>query len=114
MSLEFISEYSFGRIVIESNIYVDDIILLGKKIKPKWWRKSGHSLIKEDLEDVIEYEPDLLIIGTGSYGMMNIPSSLSKKLNFEVIAYPTNKAVIKYNQEIKGETRIAGAFHLTC
>ncbi len=114
MSLEFISEYSFGRIVIESNIYVDDIILLGKKVKTKWWRKSGHSLIKEDLKNVIEYAPELLIIGTGSYGMMEVPANLSKKLNFEVIAYPTNKAVIKYNREIEGDKKIAGAFHLTC
>ena len=49
-----------------------------------------------------------------TYGMMEVPANLSKKLNFEVIAYPTNKAVIKYNQEIEGDKKIAGAFHITC
>ena len=114
MSLDFISEYSFGRIVIESKIYINDIILLGEKIKPKWWRKTSHSLIKEDLENIIDYEPDLLIIGTGAYGMMKVPSKLPKELDFKIIATPTKEAIKRYNKEIKGVMKIAGAFHLTC
>ena len=114
MSSDFITEYSFGRIVIENNIYIDDIILLGKKIKPKWWRKTGHNLLKKDLEDVIEYEPELLIIGTGAYGMMKVPSKLPKELKFKIVACPTKEAIKRYNREIKNVTKIAGAFHLTC
>ena len=114
MSLEFISEYSFGRIVIENNIYVNDIILLGKTIKPEWWRKTGHNLTKEDLKDVIDYGPDLLIIGTGAYGMMDVPANLQNDLNFKIIAFSTKKAVNIYNQEIKKDEKIAGAFHITC
>ncbi|MFX1257431.1 MAG: Mth938-like domain-containing protein [Promethearchaeota archaeon] len=114
MSSEFINNYEFGRIVIENKSYTDDLILLGRNVKPKWWRKSGHSLDKKDLEKILDYKPDLLIIGTGTYGMMKISSKLSKKLNFKIIAYPTKEAVKKYNQEIKGEKKIAGAFHLTC
>ena len=114
MSLEFISEYSFGRIVIENNIYVNDIILLGKIIRPEWRRKTGHSLTKEDLKDVIDYGPKLLIIGTGAYGMMDVPANLQNDLNFKIIAFSTEKAVNIYNKEIKKDEKIAGAFHITC
>ena len=114
MAPEFINGYVFGRIIIENKTYTSDIIILGTKVKPKWWRKTGHNLIKDDLKDVVEYRPELLIIGTGAYGMMIVPSELSEKLDFEILSYPTKEAVEKYNKEIKKEKKIAGGFHLTC
>jgi hypothetical protein len=114
MPSDFIEEYSFGKIIIENDTYVNDIILLGRDIKPDWRRKTGHSLTKEDLKDVIEYEPELLIIGTGSYGMMDVPADLQKELNFKIIAFSTEKAVSIYNHEINKDEKIAGVFHLTC
>jgi len=114
MSSEFINDYKFGRIKIENKTYTDDIIILGKNVKPKWRRLKGHNLAKDDLNEVIIYGPDLLIVGTGTYEKMQVPSNLSEKLNFKVISYPTKEAVEKYNQEIKENKRIAGAFHLTC
>ncbi len=114
MPSEFIKSYEFGRIIIENKTYTSDIIILGKNVKPKWWRKEGHNLAKEDLNEVIEYKPKLLIIGTGDNGLMKIPPNLSSKLNFKIVSHPTKEAVEKYNQAIKRSTNIAGAFHLTC
>ena len=114
MAPEFIKDYEFGRITIENKTYTSDIIILGTNVKPKWWRKRGHNLVKDDLKEVIEYGPELLIVGTGAYGMMTIPADLSKQLDFEILSYPTKEAVEKYNQEIKREKNIAGGFHLTC
>jgi len=113
MAPEFIN-YEFGRITIENKTFTSDIIILGKNVKPKWWRERGHNLVKEDLREVIEYGPELLIVGTGAYGMMTVPTDLSKQLDFEILSYPTKEAVEKYNQEIKREKNIAGGFHLTC
>jgi len=114
MDSEFIDNYSFGRIEINNETYTNDIILLGKKIIPNWWRERGHRLAKKDLEKVVNYQPDILIIGTGNSGRMSVPKSLPKDLDFKVKSYPTEKAVKKYNQEIKNDKKIAGAFHLTC
>ncbi|MFX0186095.1 MAG: Mth938-like domain-containing protein [Candidatus Hodarchaeota archaeon] len=114
MPSEFINFYEFGRIAIEDKTYTSDVILLGKNVKAKWWRERGHNLVKEDLKEILAYEPELLIVGTGAYGMMTVPANLSKELNFEVVSYPTKEAVKKYNQEIKSDKKIAGAFHLTC
>ena len=114
MKSEFINDYKFGKITILNKTYSDDIILLNRKVEQKWWRKEGHSLSIEDLNKVIDFKPDLLIIGTGDSGLMKVPLELYESLNCEVVSLPTSEAVKKYNSEIKENKKIAGAFHLTC
>ena len=63
-----IDSYSFGKIVVDGQSYTSDLILYPDKIDDKWWRKSGHLLLKEDLKDIIHFNPDILIVGTGAYG----------------------------------------------
>ncbi len=112
--MSWIESYSFGKIVIDAVTYREDVILLDKEVRSGWWRKEGHILSLEDLKVVMEYEPELLIIGTGSSGMMTVPKELVEKLDFTLEHHPTKKACERYNEELKRETRLAGAFHLTC
>ncbi|TXT59784.1 MAG: hypothetical protein BAJALOKI2v1_170038 [Promethearchaeota archaeon] len=115
MTPEFIQQYRFGKIVIEGKTYENDVILLGKEVVPNWWRNRGHRLAKKDLEKIIEFKPDLLIVGKGHSGNMSVPSGLPGELNFKVEKYDTNKAVKVYNDKIKkSNQKISGAFHLTC
>ena len=114
MCSNFIESYSFGRIKIDGKSYSDDVILLGKEVKSGWWRDRGHMVQKPDLFDVIEYKPDLLIIGTGNSGRMSVPSDLIKKLDFRVESYETKKACEVYNRKLNESIKLAGAFHLTC
>jgi hypothetical protein len=114
MSSGYIQDYDFGEIKIDGTTYTNDLIILGTEIIPEWWRKKGHNLIKQDLKKVIEYKPTLLIIGKGYYGRMNVPTELTKELNFTIRSYKTGEAIKKYNKALNKEKRIAGAFHLTC
>ncbi len=114
MTSKHIQEYSFGKIIIDGVMYTDDVILLGEDVKSGWWRKEGHRLHTEDLQDVIGYGPELLIIGTGNSGRMTVPSDVESRLDFEVGSYLTEKACEKYNLAIRKNTRVAGALHLTC
>jgi len=114
MSSAFVEEYSFGKIVIDGELYDDDVILLGKKVIDGWWRKRGHRVEKDDLERILDYEPELLVLGTGDSGRVTVPPSLPKKLDFEVESYPTKKACDRYNQLLEKDKKIAGGFHLTC
>ncbi len=114
MCSNFIEDYSFGNIVIEGEKYTDDVILLGREVESGWWRESGHRVVKRDLGDVLAYDPDILIIGTGNSGRMTVPSNLSKKLDFKIESYPTKRACKRYNELIEGRKKIAGGFHLTC
>ncbi|MEJ2278262.1 MAG: MTH938/NDUFAF3 family protein [Candidatus Lokiarchaeota archaeon] len=114
MSVDFIDNYKFGKIQIKNKNYTEDMILLGKKIIPNWWRESGNNLNESDLQKVINYNPDLLIIGTGNMGNMIISQKLIKNLSFKVKCYKTTKAVEKYNVALNKDKKVAGAFHLTC
>lgn len=114
MADKLIRGYKFGKIKIKDKIYTDDVILLGEEVKEGWWREQGHQLSIGDLKKVIEYEPDLLIIGTGSSGRLNIPNTLKFKVDFKIEGYSTKKACKKYNEALSSNNRVAGAFHLTC
>ncbi|MGB9893344.1 MAG: Mth938-like domain-containing protein [Candidatus Saccharicenans sp.] len=110
-----IESYSFGRMVIRGKVFTADLIVIGEEIFPNWWRQEGHSLCPEDLKLVIEKKPDVLVIGTGAYGAMEVPYETEKYLeenDIEVIWKPTAEAVEIFNQ-IAGRKK-AAAFHLTC
>jgi hypothetical protein len=63
-------------------------------------RKQGHSLLAEDLDKVIEAQPDVLIFGTGYFGHMRIPKETRAYLEskgIELIEERTGKAVKRLN-----------------
>ena len=68
-----IESYKFGEIVIDGTTYTSDVIIYPDNVNDKWWRKEGHLLQKDDLTDVIRYEPDIIIVGTGEPGLMKVP-----------------------------------------
>ncbi|MCX8161068.1 MAG: MTH938/NDUFAF3 family protein [Candidatus Saccharicenans sp.] len=110
-----IEGYSFGRMVIWGQVYTADLIIVGDDIFPNWWRLEGHSLCPDDLKLVIEKKPEVLVIGTGAYGAMDVPYETEKFLEekgIEVIWKPTAEAVEIFNS-ISNKKK-AGAFHLTC
>ena len=112
--MSLIEDYSFGKIVIDGKHYTDDVILLKEKVIDGWWRKKGHQLSVDDLQKIIDFEPDLLIIGTGSSGRLSVPNSIQSKVGFKIKSVPTKKACEIYNKELQKGKKIAGAFHLTC
>ena len=111
-----IQSYSFGNIRIDGKDYNSDLIIYKNSINERWWRKAGHHLCLDDLLDVIKVNPKTIIIGTGAYGLMRVPSELIKYLNaknIQVIVKKTKEACTEYNKLAQNEDVIA-AFHLTC
>lgn len=112
-----IDSYSFGLMTIDDRAYDNDLIVFSGQIIPDWWRKSGHTLLTQDLEEVLKYKPDILVVGTGANGMMQIPESTKRDLkqnNIELIEQITSSAYQTFNEYVKEGKRVAGAFHLTC
>jgi hypothetical protein len=111
-----IEEYVFGRIVIDKKTYTSDVIVYPDRVDPSWWRKEGHYLQKEDLSGVIAAKPDILIIGTGNMGVMQVPEStvtFLQRQGITVHVAKTAKAVEMFNSMPAGK-KVIGAFHLTC
>ena len=112
-----IDSYSFGTMMIEGKHYTSDVIVFPDRVISDWWRKEGHSLCIEDLDEVISYKPDVLIIGKGASGVMNVPNDTRKILqdnNIEIIDKNTSEAYRIFNEKIKQGIKVVGAFHLTC
>jgi len=80
-----IDSYEFGRIVINGKRYDSDLIVFFDKVRSGWWRKEGHRLHVEDLKDVLEVKPEVLVVGTGYSGLMAVPSETRKYVESEGI-----------------------------
>ncbi len=111
-----IETYSFGKMVLDGQIYKSDLIVYPDKIDNSWWRLQGHLLQMDDLKNILAAQPETLIIGTGYMGVLRVPKPLQEELlnlNIELHIKRTKKAVQLFNTMDKPEKVIA-AFHLTC
>ena len=108
--------YDFGQIVINGKRYTTDVIIFPDRIKDGWWRREGHRLSIDDIKEVVQAKPEVLIVGVGFHGYMKVPNEVkeyfaSKKI--KVIVENTREACKTYNRLAKSK-RIIAAFHLTC
>ena len=112
-----ITHYTFGEIDIDGKRYYSDVIITSTCVKDNWWRKEGHNLAIDDLESVIDNNPQIIIIGTGYYGRLQVPEvtrAFLKAKGIQVEAVPTSDAVERFNQLQQECARIVAALHLTC
>lgn len=111
-----ITHYSFGRIEINGKTYTSDVIIFPDRVDESWWRKEGHFLQIDDLSDAVKEKPEIIIIGTGYYGVMKISdealSFLTSK-NIIVHVEKTDKAVELFNK-IRSGKKVIALLHLTC
>ena len=110
-----VDDYSFGRIVIDGREYTKDVIVLPERVVPNWWRKDGHSLVLEDLADVMDELPPRLVVGRGAQGRLQPDRDTVRKLEekgIEVEVLDTGDAVRRYLEMDPKQT--AAALHLTC
>jgi len=112
-----ITDFSFGKIVVNGKTYSDDIKIVGGQVISDWWRKRGHRVDVEDVADILESRPDIVVIGKGSPGLMKSSSSLRDYLNVnnvELIEKKTAKAIEVFNKLYQEGKRVAAGFHINC
>jgi hypothetical protein len=112
-----IDEYKFGKIVIDNETYTRDLLIVPDGVIPDWWRQEGHQLALSDLDAILDSSPEVLVVGTGRYGRMNVPPETRRALKeqgVELVIQPTGTACQSYNQLEAEGRRAAAALHLTC
>jgi len=108
--------YSFGRMKFKRVTYTSDLMVFNDHVKSEWWRIEGHKLHVKDLVEVLEAKPEILVVGTGYLGLMEVPLETESRLQAEgirLIAEKTGTAYRIYN-DLSRSARVIGAFHLTC
>ena len=114
-----IDSYSFGSITIDGDEYTKDVIIGPAGVLCPWWRKDGHRLSPPDLEGVAGTKPEVLVIGTGSFGVMKVPEETLSFLRLKGIeprVMRTGEAVKEFNMLLGGlgPDKVMAALHLTC
>lgn len=112
-----IDSYAFGKMTVNGKTYRDDLKIVGNRVLPDWWRKKGHLFQVDDLKDIVEARPDVLVLGTGKPGLARAAPELSGYLeqrHIRLIVQPTAKAVGTFNELLSKGEHVAAGFHLTC
>ena len=107
--------YRFGHLVVDGEEHSRDVIVLPNRVLANWWRKDGHSLVLEDLDDVLDELPDRLVVGTGHDERMRPdPAALEelRRRGVKVEVLQTERAVRRYGELDPAATAVA--LHLTC
>jgi hypothetical protein len=111
-----IDRYEFGLIVIEGQTFRNDVLIWPGRIKGDWWRKEGHLLQLDDVAEALAANPEVLVVGRGEPGKMEVDPALAAYLRdrgVALMAYPTREACRVIN-DLSRTRRLAAALHLTC
>jgi hypothetical protein len=112
-----LSGYHHGHIEVDGVEERRDLIIVGETVHRDWWRQKGHLLRLDDLGPVLDDPPDILVIGTGSMGVMRCEKGLAAALVERGITaeiMPTAKAAERFNELTRQGVNVAAALHLTC
>ena len=111
-----IEEYHFGSINVKGKVYTSDLIITPGGVK-SWWREESHKVYKKDIKEVIEENPEIIVFGTGAYGVMKVlpeTEEYLKEKGIRIIIKPSAEALKEYNKLEKEGKKVVGLFHLTC
>ena len=112
-----ITHYEFGYISVDGKDYRSDVIISAEGVQDQWWRKEGHNLAIDDLGGVLQAKPEVVVIGSGYYGRMQVPDktrSYLEEQGIRVEVATTSEAVTRFNALQKECARVVAALHLTC
>ncbi len=111
-----IDSYHFGQVAVNGKRYTSDVIIFPDRVNARWWRKTGHELHPDDLSQVMAEKPEVLVVGTGAFGLVKVLPEVKPSLEAEgikLIAESTEEACNIYNQLCHSQMVVA-ALHLTC
>ena len=110
-----INSYSSGTMVIGGAEYKGDVIVLDDRVITDWHRQDPGLLSLEDLEAVVDFLPQILVIGKGDVDIIDIPLAAKMVLdqrNIQLVAGKTQEVWHLYNDFLEKGKKVAGVFHL--
>lgn len=109
--------YDFGKVIIDGKEYTSDVIIYPERVEANWWRRKGHELCLDDIQEVLKKKPDILVVGIGYSGLMRILPEVKQALEKEgvkLIVKSTSEACQIFNQLLRSNQSAVAALHLTC
>jgi len=112
-----IDSYHFGAMTVKGKTHRNDLKIIGDQVIGDWWRIEGHAVHEADIADILAAPVEVLVVGTGDPGRMQMSRRAGQALErrgIQVLTLPTRQAVGVFNALRAQGKRVAGAFHLTC
>jgi hypothetical protein len=112
-----IDKFSFGTIIVDDQIYNNDIKIINGSVVPDWWRNSGHTVDVDDVHDILQAKPAILVIGKGDPGRMRVTDTLreyTENHGITLIVENTLAASKTFNRLWQEGRNVAGGFHVGC
>ncbi|MEK6839696.1 MAG: Mth938-like domain-containing protein [Nanoarchaeota archaeon] len=103
-----IQEFKYGMFKIDNKQFYDNVKLIGSKIK--LWECKERQITMNDLEDLLEINPELLIIGQGPGGLIAVADDIKDVMRMRKIVLKVDKsqnACELYNRALKDGKRVA-------
>ncbi len=108
-----IDDYEFGKYIIDGKQYEYDIKIINNKIS--FWHDHGLKL--DDVKDLVKAKPEIIIIGTGYSGVLNVSDDIIDYINknkIKLIIKKTKEACNEFNKLNGEKKKTACIFHGTC
>jgi hypothetical protein len=116
-----IDELTFGSITVEGKKYRRDVLILAdgtvKKRRGGFLMFGGHSIKKQELEELSQGQPEIIVVGTGTNGAAHIApeaESWAKEKNLSLLVQPSYDAVTRLNELVEQKKKVAALIHITC
>lgn len=106
-----IRAYGPGSVTIEDTVYTAPLILMPERVIPDWPVTSVTELTSEDFAPVLQYEPEIILLGTGTVQTFpdgSLMAGLARRhIGLEVM--DTAAACRTYNILMAEDRRVAAA-----
>lgn len=120
--MPYINGTEFGHITINGQKY-GQVLIVGEQILERDYDRlnrlfgTSHQIGDWEVEKLLEQNPEIIIIGTGQSGMLNVDQNFcdkTKNSGVEIITNITPKAIKIYNEKVKEGRRVNALIHTTC
>lgn len=111
---------SFGEIIIDGKSY-GDVLVIGGKVIPrrrtflKRVYGTSHVIGKEEAEELLKGNPEVVIVGTGQSGLLEVSKEIRREIGqkAKLTILRTPEAIREFNQ-ISHDKKVNALIHTTC
>jgi hypothetical protein len=120
--MSHIESTKFGEVIVDGTKY-HQVLVIGDTVKERDTEKlkelydTTHIIGDWEIQELLKENPQIVIVGTGQNGAMEVDENFSNEMNkkgIEVIIAKTPEAIETYNEKAKGKKRINALIHTTC
>ncbi len=121
MAIKF-EETNFGEVIIDGQKY-GDVLVITDEIIPRDSELlhklfgTNHRIADEEIGKLIEGKPDIIVIGAGQSGLLEVTEDAKRKLEesgAEIETYETPIAIGKFNEACNLGKKVNALIHTTC